>query len=193
MLRLRQQQLRGFSLIELLLVIILIAAILLFGYNRFQTYNRTKDVYVIRQNINLLLQAADTYYYQNCRADQTFTLSMSALETAGLMPSLAKSQIATSYEVSTTYFGKTQGSGKPIYQLTASVTLNVPNRSIDFYLNALGASRSSQNQLYWDIMPNYGILTTQSGLWLMQAGLRQYHESSAAVGASASGENSCAY
>lgn len=188
---LNPRQTPGFSLLELLLVLIIVAGIILLGYNRYQLYQQQRNISALSENINLLLQATDIYYHINCRINPTFQVSIDDLKKAGLFPNLVDVSIASNYAVNAQNIGLTVTTSKPIYQLSAQVTLNVPSNLLSWYLQRLNATEINGNNLKWTRLPSYSIPTTESGLWLARTGLHQFKE--AATNTQNNQDNSCAY
>lgn len=209
-------QRHGFSLLELLLVLIVMASIAFMAINRYQLYEHEKDILAVKQNVNLLFNAANAYYHICCSAtngvksgctscaNNQFCINISALKNYQkglLMPNLIESKLAElgDYRVSAKYLGQTLDTKKPIYQLSIITTLNIPlgfnNNTIDWYQNILGASRifpgPKQNQLAWDKLPSYSVPTTTSSLWIASSGLRQFKE--VMTMQQATGDDTCAY
>ena len=183
-------QFKGFTLLELVLVLLIAASIIFLGVERYQTYQRNKDIQALQQNINLIFQALNNYYHSNCKASQTFTVNISNLP-VNVLANLNKTNLASpsSYQVSATLIGSTQQTQKPIYKLSVSATLNVPSSTIDLYQRMLNASSSSGTTLTWVKLPSYTIPTTSSGLWIMNTGLRAFKENTT----SAQGDDTCGY
>lgn len=189
-----QQQHKGMTLLELLLVLIIAASIIFLGINRYQLYKRQKDIEVLRQNVNSLFQATNTYYRLNCRNGQPFQVFIVNLMRSGLMPPLTKSDLVTpgTYQVGATKIGQTQQTKKDIYQLWVSANLNIPptdTLTMQTYQQMLNASAFKGNQLTWIRLPSYSIPTMASGLWISESELRQFKESAT----SQQGDNTCAY
>ncbi len=182
----------GFSLLELLLVLIVAAGIILLGYNRYQLYQQQRNIAAISENIDLLLEATNIYYHINCRADTSFQVTADDLKKAGLFPNLSDVGIATNYQVGALNIGKTTTTSKPIYQLLAEVTLNVPGNLFPWYLQRLNATEVVGNTLIWHRLPNYSIRSTESGLWIARTGLHQFKEV-ATTSSKTNEDNSCAY
>lgn len=187
------QQSRGFSLLELLLVLIVIAGILFLGFNRYQLYQQQRNVAAIKENIDLLLQATTVYTHINCRAtDNPFTVTVDDLKKAGLFPKLTDVSIASNYTVKADLIQITTTTRKPVYALSASVTLSVPSALLPWYLQRLNASLVQGPGLTWTRLPSYSIDSTESGLWIARTGLHQFKEA-ATTQSQQNPDNSCAY
>lgn len=186
------RQLKAFTLLELMLVLVLAAIITFMGISRYQLYRRDKDIAAIQQNIYLLFQATDVYYHITCNASQPFSVTIQDLKNANLMPMLFKTELATlnDYQVSASNIGTTAKTQKPIYMLQVSVTLNVPSSTLNWYQQLLNATSTQGQLVIWQKLPSFSVQTMSSGLWIMNTGLRQFKENNTMT---QQGDNSCAY
>src|SRR4051812_47245756 len=79
----------GISLLEMLLVLMLIAAGILVGFSQYSQYKRSKDITQIQQSVNQLSQAGSAYYYALCSAsflaDVPQQASLAGLQAMGLI------------------------------------------------------------------------------------------------------------
>jgi type II secretory pathway pseudopilin PulG len=196
-----QKQAKGFTLIELLLVFVVIIGIVLASYHRYQQYTLNKDLAAIKQNVALLMNAANAYYARLAsdrktnpalRKDDLPELSNLGLFLAGLWPTnLLHSNLVTTKDLkvpvknayvvsaSTGILIKSPAHqlDTPYYthQLKVTVTLDtnvVDINSMDWYLKKLGASKNpSDTQLQWIQMPGYPIKGINSNLWMLEGGL----------------------
>ncbi len=172
----------GFSLIELALVLAIAAVIILIGINRYQQYRFNADIEVVKQNINLLFNALNTYYRQNCNKDTPFNVDMASLKSKNLLPNLPKvnllSTLANGYqfEVSAKYIKdvKTTNSEikRPVYMLNI---IAIPQTIGDtatqaLYQQLLGGTQSSFGIITWSRLPTYTVPTVSSQLWMMRSG-----------------------
>ena len=171
----------GVTLLELLMVLAVIAAILFLGINRYQTHKRITELAQVQQNIHYIFAAASIYYRTECKTNQTFNINMSLLEKAKLLPPLAHTQLVRKWPGSKFYYhvfakklaGKTQKTKQDIYQLKIQADLNVKPNTIDWYKTKLGAysASASDTKLTWQSMPSYQQPTLDTSLWVMSAGL----------------------
>lgn len=210
-----QRQQKGVTLLELLLVLIIIAAISLLAINRYQLYRQEKDIAALKQNVDILFQTTNIFYHVCCSAsqglksqpaycggpspDKQFHVDKNALKQMlginDLTAILIKTSLATSennYDVNATYQGQTEQTQKPIYQLSVSAILNAPQTVMAWYQQMLNASLISTNnplQLVWTKFPSYTLPSVSSNLWIMSSGLREFKESATQQ----NGDDSCAY
>jgi len=193
-------QLKGFTLLELMLVLIVVAGIIMLGFNQYRQYKTVRDMDAIKDNVALLYNALNIYYRENCTTGAAFTVSTADLTTAKLMPNLTSTGLApvANYGVSAQLVGSTAVTKKPIYQLITSVTLDANPSQAETYVGLLGATTTGlaitgvmdipQFQLIWKKLPGYIIPRMQSGLWVANSGLHFFKEQS-----SLANDTSCAY
>ena len=84
----RQKRLRGFALLEALLVFLVAAIIFLLGIGHYHHLLFNKDVMVLQKNESILMQALDTYYHEhandkNASGELTFPLPESPADPGG--------------------------------------------------------------------------------------------------------------
>ncbi len=155
----RQQD--GTTLLETLFVFIVIAAILFFGINRFLNYKKQAQIAVIKQNINIIADAINEYYFLNCKAsDSSFSVSMAQLRQQNLLSGLAESSLLVKsgdeqYSISTQKIGNTVLTQKPIYHFNIQATLINSIKDAEYYQSELGANSITQNTLNWLHVPSY--------------------------------------
>lgn len=184
---------RGFSLLELLLVLVIISIIMYLGITRYFTYKREADIQIIQQNVNLLFNSLNDYYYSCCNsqiprnfctAEDNFVVNQQALQKEHLWPNLISTSIATpnDYSVAVNKIGSTL-SGKDIYQVIVQLTLtNVSSASSHYYQTILGATSllntagTSGFTLAWIRLPTYSIPKMSGHLWIQNTGLNYFKE-----------------
>ena len=189
----------GFNLLELLLVLAVVAAILLAGFKRYQVYQQQRDLAAVSYNVQTLFQALDQYYQANCKNDLPYPYFKVNLDKlTNVTNKLLRANIVanfTDYQVAANYLNKkTIRGNRDIYQLQVQVTLNVPINTIGWYQQRLQATTVSGKTLTWVRMPGYSLETTDSHLWIMNAGLREFKENSLVNGKdSGLSDTSCDY
>jgi len=191
------QQQQGVSLLELLLVLAVIAAITFLGINRYQTHKRQTELAQVQQNIQYIFQAASVYYRLECKTGKTFQISMALLENDKLLPPLAKTKLVKQwpnssyyYSVSATKIGETEETEQDIYRLAVQADLNVQPNTIGWYKTRLRAYSASVTTLSWRSMPSYQQPTMDSNLWVMNPGLGYFK---AFIEGKKDSDQSCAY
>ena len=63
----------GFSLIEIMLVLAIAAALIVLSMRQYQTYKLDADLQEVKYNVDMLAQAASRFYYMNCGSQTTTT------------------------------------------------------------------------------------------------------------------------
>ncbi len=89
MLSYSHKHLSGVSLLEILLVLMLVAAGMALGFNQYFQYVRTKEITQIQQSVERLLQAGSAYYYASCTpsflSEIPQQVSLKSLQAVGLL------------------------------------------------------------------------------------------------------------
>lgn len=80
---------RGLTIIELMFVVVIVAAVIMVGVKRFQTLKQTRDIEHLAQAVQLLKQATTDYYYQVCASADSCEVDLGKLEQYGLLPNRA--------------------------------------------------------------------------------------------------------
>ena len=187
-----QKQQRGVSLIELLLVLVIIAAIVVAGLYRYKQYALDKDLAIVRENVASLFNNLDIYYAQLAANPDTYhkpicnrdiDVSKRALQANNLWPdfidvtSLVRNK-NDDYEVESTSI--TIDSPPPnmpescVYnhKLLVMVKMHVEPKILNWYAQMLGASVEGGNDvLTWEKMPSFSVQGTSSHLWILGSGL----------------------
>lgn len=76
----------GISLLEMLLVLMLVVAGITLSFNQYYQYTRTKNLTLIQQSVDQLLQAGSVYYYGTCNSITTGQVSLQTLQAVGGLP-----------------------------------------------------------------------------------------------------------
>lgn len=196
-----QEQENGFSLLELLLVIAVTAAILLASYQRYKQYILNKDLAAIRQNAALLMQSLNEYYAHlitncstptkhNCPTHEQRAIITSNqdlpeqywpqyLISSNLVADKNLNRDSHDYVVSTslgipTTPPKMDPDAKWTHQLIVTVTLDphiVATKGFEWYAKILEAFLTENNKLRWKKMPSYTTKGLNSNLWIMDGEL----------------------
>src|SRR3990167_6244762 len=166
----------GFALLELMMVLTIAAIVILFSINQYRTYQQEQTLIAISQNVKTLYQALNDYYQENCQTGESFNPTLKDLPEA-ITNHLIHTPIVTDYQVTAYKLSKTKQSHKDIYQLIVTATLNIPSTLLNWYQQKLQATSILEgNRLKWVYMPSYPVNTTDSGLWILNATLRNYKE-----------------
>ena len=196
-----QKQQSGFTLLELLLVIVVIAAILLASYQRYKQYLLNKDLAAIRQNVALLTQSLNEYYAnlmtncstatkRNCPTHEQRAIIASNqdlpeqywpryLISSNLVADKNLNRDSRDYVVSSSSGipitpPKMDPDAKWTHQLIVTVTLDphiVATKGFQWYAKILDAFLTENNKLCWNQMPSYTIKGTNSNLWIIDGEL----------------------
>lgn len=195
---------RGISLLEVLLVLLVAAILVLFGYDHYQKSRQDKDLVALKTDRDALLYAVTVYYrkhapnipspeipgsYKKELKDQAENLwpglwPSKNVQTGFIMPTALVQYPGTdtSYDVNLIPIlvvprSEANPLGKTIYQLVAKITLN-PSLAgnMEWYKNALGATESSGTTLIWRQMPNQTIQSIRTNLWIMKSTLQEFKE-----------------
>ena len=176
----KQRQTAGFTLLEILLVILLMAGIGFLTLNQYQKHRMTKNVEEVQRNVAVVSQALTDYYRTHCQADQDFTVTFNNLKNAGLIPAVVEQRnpLIQYYQVSAVPIGKTTITGKRLYQLRLTLMMNIKDGALQWYKDRLGATLASSNpnMLTWTFIPGNTSPQTDTGQWVMMAGLQMFKE-----------------
>jgi type II secretory pathway pseudopilin PulG len=189
------RQSRGFSILELLLVLIVVAAILFTAVGRYQIYRREREINIIRENVAILYQALLLHYATNCNWGG-YSVNINSFNNTGdpnynqyqaLLSKLIYLPMAparNNYDVGAAQITSTPAPSDlppppPLYRLLVMVTLNVPATSanLSWYQQALGAQSVSVNggqaiKLTFTRFPDYGAPNAADPLWLSHQNLQ---------------------
>ena len=164
---------RGFSMLEMLLVIGIMASILLFSLNRYHYYQRVRDVATLQSRILLLQQKLEQYFHNaGCHSDGRFAGNFNPLlatVVGDAKEQFSSNELVSQYSVEITDSGMMNQQKLPIYYLAIHASFNpkFSSKKMQWYLGRLNANYLSGHQLTWQSMP--GLKTPQRGnsLWIM--------------------------
>jgi len=176
--RSRLQQ--GFSLLEMILVLALAAASLLYGFRLYQHFLWRKDVAVVEQSVNILKNAGLLYWGKRCRS--------------GIIPinPITVAELAADNDLQANEEALIQNpwsSIKPAYtlsiidkagmfELQINSEFNLKTQKfLESYVGLLGAdSDSTLPTLSWTWLPNYSATKQTSALWPSRWRLTQFNK-----------------
>lgn len=169
----------GFTLLETLLVIFVMAAIILFGVNRYLYYQqRTQDV-LIKNDVKIIMQALNNYYHeQGCDARQgdfQGNLSPDIVDDLKLLDNeQSRFPIVQEYSAEIEKVGETKNK-RPIYNLTvyAKLAANLAKPRLKWYQHQLNAGELDKHTLSWISLPALSFAQASHAFWAMQ-GSREY-------------------
>lgn len=171
---------KGFTLLETLLVIGIVAGILIFSVNQYRAYERQADLAAVKSDVTLIRQALNRYYHiQGCQTDGRFA--------GNLTPTIVELGLPASYEnrepiVSGGYSAvivDTQhktASGKPIYRLRVKAVLPASYNAaqVHWYANALHGTVAHGTTLQWTGLPNVADNKASQTLWVLNGQAAQF-------------------
>ncbi|MGB6976493.1 MAG: hypothetical protein WBE18_03455 [Gammaproteobacteria bacterium] len=190
---------QGLSILELLLVLLVIAAMVFTGVSRYQVYRRERDVSIIRENVAILYQALLLHYATNCtwnyysvgmasfniQSDPNYTQYQALLSKLIFIP-MAPSIL--NYAVNAEQLNPTPPPSElppppPAYKLFVQVKLLVPANDVNlaWFRQALETQTASVDggraiQLTFTRMPNFGAPNPNlaNPLWLSHENLQYF-------------------
>ncbi len=164
---------KGYTVLELLFVIVLIAIMLVFSLSRYARYLASTQNQLIKNDILTLQMALQDYFHEvGCNASGEFMgrlnpdlqadLHLNARDQNRLPNIVNYSAYITKKAIQTDY-------QKPLYNLgiIAQFNTNLSNLSLDEYAKTLGATGQTGHELFWEISPLQSLLLPQ-GLWIMR-------------------------
>jgi prepilin-type N-terminal cleavage/methylation domain-containing protein len=188
-----QKQQVGFSLLELLLVLAIIAIIILSGLQRYKQYTLDKDLASIRQNEALLMNALNTYYAKlasdpktNPATHANTSINNNDLQQDNLWPKnlLSSNLVQNDYTVSVSEpisilppLNLPSKTPYYTYNLQITVTFNpnaISEQNLTWFAKMLGASIIDDNKLQWQQMPSFTTKGIDNQLWIMNGGLATF-------------------
>ena len=170
----------GFSLLELLLVLVCIAAIISWSMHHYQIRERRAQTSQIESDIKTLQRALDTYFHQTgCSQNGVFAnesldvdcdTQLTGDDVVCSRPPLVNKYITRIYKTDQT---TADPSNKPIYQLRVIADLSSSGLSADqvaWYQQQLRAkSGASDSELEWDSLPTNTNVQPGDQLWILSA------------------------
>lgn len=182
-----QKQSTGFSLLELLLVFAIAAALVFAGIAQYKRLSRQKNIEAVKYNVALVRNASIAYYrkYLNDKTDpfkpEDFTVQK--LCDKDMWPKLLNTKLIadnsctedrTSYAVAAEKIATPVEGADPTYKFTVAITLT-ESANLDWLKNILNATSSTAPAtLVWLYLPTYSTPTMDTGLWLLNTDLQQF-------------------
>lgn len=174
----------GFSLLELLLVLAVMTGLIFFGFNRYELYQREKDISFIKQSAAQLMQAGKSYYDIHCFdgtwldevVDNKITLTVAKLKGDGLIPENAPIQnpLGDDYSVIININMKQATPTPNLLKVTTTLT-KVDETSVPWYRKILHAASSTGTTVTWQQLADSPTTKeTDSNLWIMKGGLQVF-------------------
>ena len=172
------EQDRGFSLLELLLVLVCMAAIIAWAMHHYQVYQRREQTAQVQSDIKSLQRALDTYFHvTGCDQNGNFataaaTVSCTTLQQYDNNLVCSRPPIVAQYsaKIIETDQKTNDSPAKPIYQLEvqAALSSNLSAGQIAWYQQQLRAqSGSVTNILAWDSLPSNSYVQLGDQSWIL--------------------------
>lgn len=171
---------QGFSLLELLLVLVCIAAIVSWSIHHYQQQQRRAQTAQVLSDVKTSQRALDTYFHtQGCDQNGIFVNASSQVpvscEKLQQMDSnvvcsrspLVDQYIATIIKTDQTTAGAPPN--KPIYRLVLQAAMNLeltPNQ-ITWYQQELAAESSLGSNLTWNSLPTNSYVQVGDNAWIL--------------------------
>lgn len=178
------QQIKGFTLLEALLIIALAAVLVVVSINRYQYYAHQSVTMEVKSDVTSILEALNDYFHQQgCSSNGRFagTENPSITEDLGLIR-LAKgrSPLVSEYSVAIMDDGTITQDAKPVYQLQVTATLSegLSSKALAWYQTALNASLLDEqnHELIWQRMPTNNIDSANDQFWVLNGTLSRFRQ-----------------
>ncbi len=171
---------KGFSLLELLLVIVVIAGILLIGLRRYWIYQEEVNYYGISSDETELMLALDRHFesvgcFRNgIYASTDLEPKISDLGDPNLKDGMSRPPVVDAYHVKIENTSQMMG-GKPIYELLVMADMNkhFSTKKIVALANLFNA-RYENNHLIWKNFPGQGLAEEGNEIWILQASANEF-------------------
>lgn len=181
-----QKQSTGFSLLELLLVFAIAAALIFAGIGQYKRLSRQKDIEAVKYNVALVRNASIDYYRKHLNNKTAPFLEgdfTKKLCDDGLWPKLLATKLITdnscvknktSYAVTAEKIATPVEGADVTYKFTVAITLT-ESANLEWLKNTLNATSSTAPAtLIWLYLPTYSTPTMDTGLWLLNTDLQQF-------------------
>lgn len=179
----KEKQLRGFNLLELLLVLLIIAGVMLAAISRYQAYRNEQQVKAIETNVAVIMQAFFDNYRANCNGTVDPPYKLPPLYRVGnngglILPTqLIRTPLVKDYGIYTNCFAQVGTGAKPYCVLYVTATLDInPNKS-ELYKNMLHADYvepAAPDRMTWLLLPSQAPKQMSSKMWIAESGGRYF-------------------
>lgn len=176
---------KGFTFIELLLVLAIMAAIAIMSFRGYIEYQRQTQINAVKSDVNILMQAIHRYY-RICGCDQHGNLNANCHLSPDIINDLnlplnyeSRLPIVDHYAVAIVDTGSRTKENKPVYTLRvfADLNSNYSKSLIDWYRLRLGASTkgaTNSNEITWTTLADIRINQLDDPLWVMEKSLSDF-------------------
>ena len=174
---------KGYTLLELLLVLVVIAGISLMSINQYQRYREQTDIAAVKSDVLLIQQALNRYFHRQLCTGVSGTyqgnLIPAIVSDLGLSASyLQREPIVSVYSVKVKDSGFTTAKQKKIYVLEVSAVLD-PSLSLQrqtWFEHVLQAGELKEGKLIWISLPNALALSPHRVFWAMSGEQQLFRE-----------------
>lgn len=180
MMKMRIAKTKGFTLLELLLVVIVVAGILLIGLRRYWVYQEQVNLYGISSDESEIMLALNRYFHSvGCSRNgyfhsTNFEPALSDLGDPQLKTGMGRTTVVDQYHVQIKDSGQRIDT-KPIYQLVVIADMNkkVETKKVKGLANLFNAQMEN-NQLIWTNLPGEGLAEKGNQVWILQASAKEF-------------------
>ncbi len=195
--RLITRSLKGFTLLEFLFVITVIAVMAYTSINRYQHYREEIEMNAVKSDINIISQAVDIYFHVlSCDSQGVFRGELNpSISDLGLPDSYqSRNSLITQYAASIMNNGEQTADHKPIYSLQVNATLNsaLSTQQLAWYRQALNAGEMDAitHRLSWTMLPGSSATGLEKSQGILDGARNVFREIENAKTKTA--ENNCA-
>lgn len=176
----RLMRAKGFSVLELLLVLIVITGILLIGLRRYWIYHERVNLYGISSDETRIMLALNRYFQSvGCTREGYFHSThlepaLSDLGDPELKTGMGRAAVVEKYRVQIKDSGQRAGI-KPIYELRviADMDKKLEMKKVQGLANLFNA-RVENQELVWTNLPGEGLAEKGNPVWILQASATQF-------------------
>ena len=173
-----RKRLQAVTLLELLMVLVVVAAISTLFYRHYLSLQQQTQVAGVQSDVRYIMQALNRYYQHiGCAPDGDFPVDKLQPSLAELgLPAQYQSRppLITAYKVAILPTGAytAEPQHKEIYELDVFAVLNSAFSSAQqrWYTHVLNAAGIQGGELYWSSLPNNNVSAAGSKLWVLGGG-----------------------
>lgn len=164
----------GFTVLEMIMVLFVIAAIVTYSVRRIRLYEETANVALVKSDLSIIEQALNHYFHQvGCDTDGAFSGKENpTFEDLGLSATYAaRLPDITAYKPQIIDTDIRTKDGKPVYRLQLKATVNTRYTTghVLWVSQKLGAGKINDHTLTWHLLP--GANVGSRFLWVMNGPL----------------------
>lgn len=171
---------KGFTLLELLMVLMVAAIITVLGVRQYKLMNRRATDAAIQKDVNVITHALDRYFHMvGCSKEGVFPVSSRnpSITDLGLSARYERRlPTVTEYKTEIIDTGQQTKDHKPIYklQVTAEFGVNISHTELSWLAKHFNVTAIDQRTLIWQSLPVS--LQTKDGnpLWILAGTRRKF-------------------